>query len=486
MPYTTKNENGKYKVYKKGDNGEPTGDSLGSHDTDKEAQDQIGAIESEEREKKLKRSSKGWYNKLPQSKVNYNPVGGIPNDKMCANCHWFNVYDNTCTVVEGDISPTGLSDLWMAVVEYEPEPIPVKIVGNTEDEYIEIDTKEKQPNLFNKVVSWLFGSKKEKKEATKDEKIEISLGFKTLPDNKWIASWTNNFLDLNGEIFSEKSIDEYIERVDKGIMPYPELWYRHLPVPFGAAEWLGRTGHLTFAVGRFYDTEVGRKMYDHYSNRTDSIPLSHGYLYPKELKEKTKEGNVYWSFNTYEISTLEPGEAANPLTEFGVLEKGVKEKMDNEKITALEKIIPAELARVYLQYGEKKSQELERLGLTSKALETTENKPDNTLLTEAIKELVTSQKKINEDQTSAIQMLVNQVKEMTGVVKKVDDLESSFKEFKQQINEQLSDSPRASSHVATKVGADSPYLKELQEVSSGQKSVDIFQVIEETLTGRRL
>ena len=48
MPYTVKKDKGRWCVYKKGSDGEPSGDTLGCHDTEDEAVAQIGAIESNE------------------------------------------------------------------------------------------------------------------------------------------------------------------------------------------------------------------------------------------------------------------------------------------------------------------------------------------------------------------------------------------------------------------------------------------------------
>jgi hypothetical protein len=53
MPYMKKQVDGKWQVYKKGDNGEPTGDALGTHDSEKQADEQIAAIYANEDAKKV-------------------------------------------------------------------------------------------------------------------------------------------------------------------------------------------------------------------------------------------------------------------------------------------------------------------------------------------------------------------------------------------------------------------------------------------------
>jgi hypothetical protein len=49
---------------------------------------------------------------LDQTTANYNPLG-MSSDKGCANCRWF-VEPSACIMVQGPISPTGISDYWMA------------------------------------------------------------------------------------------------------------------------------------------------------------------------------------------------------------------------------------------------------------------------------------------------------------------------------------------------------------------------------------
>lgn len=63
---------------------------------------------------------------ISQPTALYDPLGAT-DAKGCANCQFF-VSPSRCTVVAGDISPTGMSRFWEAKTSYEMEPIPVYVV----------------------------------------------------------------------------------------------------------------------------------------------------------------------------------------------------------------------------------------------------------------------------------------------------------------------------------------------------------------------
>src|SRR6185369_4422007 len=61
--------------------------------------------------------------------------------------------------------------------------------------------------------------------APKDESFTV---FKAA-DGKhyWLARFSGKFKDREGEILADKSHEEYVDRVQKGIVPMPELWTWH-------------------------------------------------------------------------------------------------------------------------------------------------------------------------------------------------------------------------------------------------------------------
>lgn len=195
-------------------------------------------------------------------------------------------------------------------------------------------------------------------------------GFKLLNDKQWVAWYSNAAEDLEGEIFPRSETDAYIARLDSKEVPMPALWFWHIPgTKHGRADWVGRIGLMTVAVGHFDDTPLAQKFITHY--RESEKQLSHGFLYdPTE-----KVGGIYGTYDTFEITTLPIGRAANPYTQFEVKEI----VMDVEKLKALADIVKDdEMLTAIVTKGVTDSKELAALGVAFKALSTDgEGKPDS-------------------------------------------------------------------------------------------------------------
>lgn len=334
-------------------------------------------------------------------RVNYDPMAGRTGSQACANCFWFNPGSVSCTVVYGEIVPTGLSDMWMPRdIEPDIDPLPVTIV--------EMDERELKLGLGDQIKS-LFGRKA-------IDLSDVHQGFKVAEINGtpiWLAWWSNNIEDRAGEIFPERALDNFVNRVDSKQMPYPELWYRHLSIPSGRAQWVGRVGHLMLAAGKFYDTEVGRKFYRHYKSSKIPYTVSHGYLFGS----KSKRDGAYHSFHTYEISPMLPGEEANSITGFGV--KEITMAITDAKRKDLEGIVGAELAAKYLQFGEEKSKQLEELGLKMKGLDA-DDTVDSTAR-EALSVLAKSQKDFETSVNGRMDKLVESMTNLATSIKALVD-----------------------------------------------------------------
>jgi hypothetical protein len=178
--------------------------------------------------------------------------------------------------------------------------------------------------------------------------------FKTVGDNRWLAYWTNNFEDRDGEIFSAKAIDEYIARVDVGVVPMPELWFWHIPgTKHGQADWLGRIGHFCVASGTFDDSDAGKRAHKFYGRQTYAV--SHGFRYPLD---QLVDG-VYHQFNTFEISPLPPDEAANPYTSFEDIKAM---SITPRKLKQLKELFGDEIAAEIIASATEKSKAIEALG----------------------------------------------------------------------------------------------------------------------------
>lgn len=176
----------------------------------------------------------------------------------------------------------------------------------------------------------------------------------------WLATWTNNFEDRDGEIFSEKAINDYVKRVEVGIVPLPELWVAHAGAKtrIGQAEVVGTIGHFGIAAGSFDDTPRASAAAKYYRRHWKDTTISHGYAFPEW---GFKEG-VYNYFNTFEISPLERGSEANLFTSL----EGVKAMALSEKTRAyLQRVFGSEFEGLEADLAER-GKALEELGVRYK------------------------------------------------------------------------------------------------------------------------
>lgn len=161
---------------------------------------------------------------------------------------------------------------------------------------------------------------------TSIDPLQLDRGyFKAMGNGVWLAFYTNNVEDKEKEVISAAAHDSYIWRVNNGLVPYPELWDWHTyGTAHGKAEYIGRDGHVVYAIGTFFDTELGRKAEAHYLAGKKEYGLSHGFFTLKEAVSKSGDVTVYNDINTFEISTLPLGDAT-PAALFTSFE-AIKEK----------------------------------------------------------------------------------------------------------------------------------------------------------------
>lgn len=302
-----------------------------------------------------------------QAEAGYVPLSATPS-QACANCRWL-VGDDYCHLISNmpeSVVVTGWCNRWEAKPPAPtPEPIPVVIVEAPEMDMGEMSLKDAPPaepealperkSLLEPVTSWI----KENLMPLLHSEEKTSAGFKAIPDrNVWLAWWTTTTKDLEGELFAPQAIDDFIERVDTGLTPYPELWFGHMPIRHGQAKWLGRIGQIAVAAGTFDDTPLAQKFLAWYRKQTKELPVSHGYKYIKALKRN----GVYYHFDTFEISTLHPTymKAANPTAKFSEV---LKMEITPEKMQSLTDVLGSdELAKQVAQEAlsvlDKKNKEL--------------------------------------------------------------------------------------------------------------------------------
>lgn len=295
---------------------------------------------------------------IPQSAANYNPVGGS-NTKACANCQFF-IAPSRCSVVDGTISPTGISDLWHEVVPFQGAPIPVTIVGEyksageaevaAEDDPIRDAVRRKieasakdfglelgppeattsNPATTNPPPAngsgGLLGILRRVVERGKDTgsaptPVQGARAFTTVKQKdgrtRFYTVWSNNFKDREGEIFTKAAHKEYVEWATEH-NEYPELWLWHTAgSQFGQVDWLDATDDgFVHASGLI---ESGKEAIADQLSREES-GVSHGFF-------GLQAGNLIHWYRSYELSVLPLANAAVWTTSFNLLNSGKAAEM---------------------------------------------------------------------------------------------------------------------------------------------------------------
>ena len=178
---------------------------------------------------------------------------------------------------------------------------------------------------------------------------------------RWVAAFTNNFKDRDGEIISEKALDGYLARVNMGLVPMPELWLGHVKeAKHGEADMVFGAGNFVVAVGHFDDNDMGRDALKYYQKHASKTPLSHGFTFPDwGLKQ-----GIYGVANPFEITTLPPPLIpSNPFTDFEV--ENMKQITPEQK-AALALVFGADKADAIVKSRETQSEEIKAAGIAFK------------------------------------------------------------------------------------------------------------------------
>lgn len=271
-----------------------------------------------------------------QAECQYVPLSEV-GGKACANCRFFSGESGgMCIVCENypnDILPTGYCNEWEALptsvpaseqaseaaIEAVHEAIESALeeAGGGMDMDKATDNKKAPapvvvPEVVGKPAKTLVERIKQAfTPKSNDSAFQVFKG----SDGKayWLARFTNVFEDRDNEILSQKAHDAYIARVNLGFVDKPELWSYHTKgTKHGKADQVWEHKGFVFALGHFDDTPEAQQAIKAYQKQRGQIELSHGFTFPKWA---LKDG-VYETYNTFEISTLPSGAAANPFTTF--------------------------------------------------------------------------------------------------------------------------------------------------------------------------
>lgn len=256
---------------------------------------------------------------VDQLTANYNPTAGT-QERMCAGCNWF-VSPDSCVVVMGTISPTGVSDFYREREVYEPTPIPVTIVDSDkaydEDEEEE---KKKKKNMgqsikeFAQTMLERFGLAS----STPVQDTPVQFSIDKEGRRRFTVVYSNQFKDREASILTEVSHKEFEQWADQ-TGHYPELWFWHAKgAKLGQIDWLHYANGMACASG--YIDKEAEPIVDRMEEAFGRLGVSHGFF-----SAATRNGLIS-KYRTYEISLLPIDKAANQWTTVNLL-KGLEDNV---------------------------------------------------------------------------------------------------------------------------------------------------------------
>jgi len=145
----------------------------------------------------------------------------------------------------------------------------------------------------------------------------------------WIARYSNNLKDRDNDIISAKSHRRFVERVESGLAPYPELWLWHVKdwrigqadvVMFDDVE----QKEAGFAIAKGHFLPGCQPVAEWLEKQRDQLGVSHGM--PKSsIVRDDADPRIIVEHETREISPLPAKRASNLFTGFVSLGKEVNE-----------------------------------------------------------------------------------------------------------------------------------------------------------------
>jgi hypothetical protein len=139
---------------------------------------------------------------------------------------------------------------------------------------------------------------------------------------RWFGVYSNKFRDNDtpSEIIADRAHKEFIDRVNKGILAYPDLYVWHIPVPVGKADLLAYDNSgFSVVSGTFKSERVALGL----SRTHEDLAMSHGM--PTEHIMRAKDDpTVITRYVSTEVSVLPRYAAANKMTDFRILSKEEK------------------------------------------------------------------------------------------------------------------------------------------------------------------
>jgi hypothetical protein len=211
--------------------------------------------------------------------------------------------------------------------------------------------------------------KKEGSEYGKRKELHGSVKALEIGGTRYLVLYTTNaFRDRQLELFSTKSLEDYVKRVDR-TGDRGRIWFWHVKgSDFGDIIWQAVSGRILVELVRVDDTPHGDKMYhavthpeDHPSLLPQGWKTSHGFVYLPWTKD---DDGVYHFMHKYESTALPAHRACNLFTSLSEVRNMAK--VTKEKREALAELVGEDNAKAIIEDAEELTKALEGAGVEFK------------------------------------------------------------------------------------------------------------------------
>lgn len=433
---------------------------------------------------------------LDQQETAYTPVSTTPGE-MCAGCMWYR--QNYCHIVANwpeTIEPTGWCNEYRVAT---PPPLsldnalPVVIVDPATlfDDSQEMALPTTRRSLADFVVQTVKGIIAPAAPAKLLETPSKAFTAWKGKDGQyfWLARHTGKYVDREDEILADHAHEEFVQRVQSGKVPMPELWTWHKKgTAHGVADFVWKSGGFVLALGHFTGTKEQQERAAKFYQEHPDTTLSHMFKFPQGSKRR----KVYHAYNTVEITTLPDGAEAFPYTTFEVNDMPLT-KDQIEMIRGIggdEMVTRAESADAKAQ---KDTTKMDAAGVASKQAPSVDNFEGSQIPDDENKALMLAQKDID-DRLKTVEKLSAQITQQGETIKtlttEIGTLKTNYTQAVERANdlekklaEYQAVAPPASQSSDTILGQRETSL--LQHIAADAKSGDSLSLIEQAFGGKK-
>lgn len=191
---------------------------------------------------------------------------------------------------------------------------------------------------------------------------------------RWLGVYSNKFRDDDrpAQIISEAAHKEFVDRVDKGEVNYPDLYIWHIKQAIGLADWVAYDDSgFAVTAGYFYP------QFDYIAEALEKsaadLAMSHGM--PERFIVLDEKEQVINSYVSTEVSVLPRYAAANKRTQFAILKESDTMSMTPQKQQGLIEMVGTANAGRFQDFLSETARKAREAGVQEKEQAAPETEP---------------------------------------------------------------------------------------------------------------